>query len=483
MLALLCGAVLLQRSDLPTFTPDQLKADFKLAHEIFDADDAGMYRYVAKPELDQVWSKAEAKLDHPMTAVDFFRILLPTVAAQKCGHSAVQLPKPMQDDLSAHEPLLPLFVKVMPDGAYVYRDLSGAQATVDGSKIESINGKSIRSILDTMMHDVTMDGDSASGRRYKISGQQFSVYLVSLLDLHAPYQVRLRTLSGVSETVSYDGIVLSELGKRAQEKKATPFLDDFDPAKFSWLGDGKVGYLKIQAFNDSDGHEAVRKVYADTFQALKDRGAQSLIIDVRDNGGGEDELGQLLLSYLETKPFKYYDHLYLNGIYFKSSSVTGQYQKPPDGFLTRLPDGRYEVTGHPNWGIKQPSSPHFGGKVYVLTNGYSFSTTCEFLSHIKSERLATLIGEDTGGTYYGNTSGISTTVTLPNTGVRIRVPSIAYWLTVDHRYPPASPITPDVRLVPSIKDLVAGKDPVLERALEIARNANSRIVNRQSSPI
>jgi len=454
----------------PLLTPDQMKADLRIAHEIFDADDAGMYRYVSKDQLDLVWNKAEAQLNRPMNAFGFYRVLLPAVAAQKCGHSGIQLPKPLADDLLANRPLLPLFVKVLPSGAFVYRDLSKPGSPNDGARIQSINGVDIKKIVGTMMHSVCMDGDSTDGRRAKISGQQFCAYLVTLLGMSAPYQVEMRLDTGKSTTVSYDGLVMPEIAKQSILKNLVPD-SDADPAWFKLTENGTVGVLRVTQFNDSEGHDPVRKVFESAFNALKDNHSKSLIIDVRDNGGGEDLLGQILLSYLETKPFKYYDHLLLNGTYRKSSTYTGDFSPPPPGLVSRQPDGAYEVTGHPNWGIKDPRQPHFGGKVFILANGNSFSTTCEFLSHIKSERLATIIGEDTGGNYYGNTSGFTTSVTLPNTKMRIRVPGLAYWITVDHRFPPASPIHPDIRLQSTIQDLVVGRDVQMDKALDLARKA------------
>ena len=49
--------------------------------------------------------------------------------------------------------------------------------------------------------------------------------------------------------------------------------------------------------------------------------------------------------------------------------------------------------------------------------GGSFSTTCEFLSTLHHHHRATFIGEETGGGYYGNTSGMSLPLVLPNSKI------------------------------------------------------------------
>src|SRR5207253_9969165 len=59
--------------------------------------------------------------------------------------------------------------------------------------------------------------------------------------------------------------------------------------------------------------------------------------------------------------------------------------------LERQPSGKYRMVKHPNWGLQQPSQPAFTGKVYILINGNSFSTTSEFLSHAHAHKRATFI--------------------------------------------------------------------------------------------
>jgi hypothetical protein len=140
----------------------------------------------------------------------------------------------------------------------------------------------------------------------------------------------------------------------------------------------------------------------------------------------------------------------------------------PESMLERRADGKFHNIRHPNWGIQQPSQPYFAGQVLALMNGGSFSTTCEFLSHLHSRKLATFIGEEAAGGYYGNTSGRMPTVVLPNSKVAVRVPLQTYYLAVKGGDPRRS-ILPDVEVKPTIKDLLVGDDPIMAKALELAR--------------
>lgn len=130
----------------------------------------------------------------------------------------------------------------------------------------------------------------------------------------------------------------------------------------------------------------------------------SLIIGVRNNGGGRDFLGKKLLSFLLDKPFYYYDDLIYNGREFDFFRYADGAKPIPADMVEKRVDGKYHDIKHPNLGLQQPSQPHFAGKVIALMNGGSFSTTCEFLSNLHYNKRATFVGEEAGGGYYGNTS-------------------------------------------------------------------------------
>jgi C-terminal processing protease CtpA/Prc len=65
---------------------------------------------------------------------------------------------------------------------------------------------------------------------------------------------------------------------------------------------------------------------------------------------------------------------------------------------------------------------HFDGKVYVITGGNSFSATSLFAQVLKGQDNVLMVGEETGGGSYGNTSWYIPDVSLPITGIRFSLP-------------------------------------------------------------
>jgi C-terminal processing protease CtpA/Prc len=242
--------------------------------------------------------------------------------------------------------------------------------------------------------------------------------------------------------------------------------------EFKFLDDGKIGLLKIHGFGgfvDADRKKTLKDLYRESFAAMKMNGTKTLILDLRNNGGGADELGKLLLSYLVDKPFKYYDDLVINALEFSFQKYTSMGKSLPADRVERQPNGKYRMVTHPNWGIQQPSEPTFQGRVLILINGGSFSTTSEFLSHAHNKKLATFIGEESGGGYYGNTSGAGFGLILPNTKTQVRIPLMTYYMAVSGYKAAAHGVIPDHPIQYSIEELLEEKDKELALALELAR--------------
>jgi hypothetical protein len=391
-----------------------------------------------------------------MNVYEFYRVVAPAVAALKCGHTGVRV----NPELGKGKPVLPFLVRVLDGKAYVLRDLSGKQDAVTGQEIRSINGVAAEEIMHTMLNAVPGDGDVQTSRLRRIGGANFAGELINLLGLESPYTVTLwDAKQGRTHTVRLDGIEVAKLQEPRPKESAT--LTFFD--------DGKIADLKIYRFGGTAAKKDLRMFFRDCFTEIHKKESRALLLDVRNNGGGADELGKLLLSFLLDKPFQYYDDLVLNGLDFSFRKYTSQKRALPADMLERQPSGKYRMVKHPNWGIQQPSQPTFTGKVYILINGNSFSTTSEFLSHAHAHKRATFIGEESGGGYYGNTSGPGALLTLPNTRLQAYVPLMTYYMAVRDYKAASHGVVPDYPVPYTIDELLAGKDKELALALELAR--------------
>ena len=209
---------------------------------------------------------------------------------------------------------------------------------------------------------------------------------------------------------------------------------------------GHIAVMTIRTFFNGflqQTHEDFAGFLAASFQALQDSGVKKLIIDVRNNQGGNDENGELLYAYLTQRPFRYYA---------SQETVTEQ---------------RTE-SDHPNLRVQSPQKNNFKGKVFILTNGRSFSATAEFAAIARSNKRGLFIGEEAGGGYLGNTSGDDITVTLPYSKISVRIPLVKYTLAVAHTGHDDHGVLPDYPVTPTISDFLSHNDVQLIKALALA---------------
>ena len=452
--------------------PDKLVVDFRLARQALEEGHSGVYRYTAKEELDGLFDRAEKSLIRPMNAVEFYRILAPVVAAIKCGHTGVGLPEEMQEAYSTRALLLPLRIRVLAGKVYILRDFSDGATTLAGREIRSINGIPAAKIVETMLATTPGDGDSLTCRISRMSGWTLARRLPALLGMHSPYEVTVWDAKENREaTVHLEGKELPRLQEAARARFPQDQRAETAGA-FKLEREGKIAVMKIDGFGgfvDTARKKSLREFWRESFEAMNESGTKSLILDLRDNGGGEDELGKLLLSYLLDEPFKYYDDLVINARQFGFQKYTDRTEPLPADLLEVQPSGKYRMVKHPNWGMQQPSKPTFHGKVLILINGGSFSTTSEFLSQAHFHKRATFIGEESGGGYYGNTSGPSLRLTLPHSKLQVGVPLMTYYMAVRGYSAKAHGVLPDCPVEYTIEELLEGEDKELALAFELAR--------------
>lgn len=444
-------------------TPQQLRADLQLARRALEESHGGIYRYASKAEIDRAFDAAATQLDKPLHARAFQRVLAPAVAALRCGH-AIVLPSPALQAEMEQASLLPLDVKLIDGRLYILRDFDGA-GKLAGREVVSVNGVAVAAIVARLMAAAPGDGFIGTGRAQRVA-RTFREGLFIHFGMQGQFALRLRGPGPTRVTMpgqNMRALKLASATRHPQDQRSKRFLE------LSLLDEGKIARLQVFNFSDEEEDHEGAVVLRKAFEKVAANGAQTLLLDLRDNGGGQDALGRHLYSYLVEAPFRYYDELTVTRPGISYAEHVEEPTGIPASRLSRRADGLYAMPGHPNMGIHQPGVPTFKGKVIALINGRSFSTTAELITQLHDKKRATFIGEESGGAYHGNNSGSEVLLKLPNSGLRVAVPLVTYKLAVSGMHPNGRGVVPEVMVVPKIADYLSGKDVVLEEALRMAR--------------
>ncbi len=453
--------------------PARLREDLHVLRESLEEGHSGLYRYTPKAEMDRVFEQTESRLDRLMNWRQFYGLVLPIIANIRCGHTHITPGAQLTEEVETGIPLLPLDVQIVGGRPWILRDYTAGDQNFRGAELIEINGRKVVNLLPLLYAATPVDGNSVSGKIWRLGpdgGTRFQLFLYFLAGIEAPYSILARSGGRTLRAEALAGLTDREL--RRKQSAGYP-RDPVPDAEFRLIDNGDVGVLTMRFFSefvDTKPQRTMKQFIEDCFQQMGERKTVSLILDLRGNEGGEDELGAHLFSHLINEPFHYYDKVVANHLEFNLSRYTERAIRFPENDFRKTHEGRYIYTARPNLGVQQPRSPYFGGKVIALMDGGSFSVTCEFLSTLHAAKRATFLGTETAGAYFGNSSGSFATVMLPNTKLSVRIPLLTYYISAKN--PSAKPdrgILPDIRIEPTIQDLLGGRDPVMEKALRLAR--------------
>jgi C-terminal processing protease CtpA/Prc len=255
--------------------------------------------------------------------------------------------------------------------------------------------------------------------------------------------------------------------------------DQHPPLALTFLEDSTTALLRIGTFaaDEISGAGLSYPRFLDTvFSRIRDPRITDLILDLRGNDGGRDTYGARLLSHLSSRPFAYYRSLETRVdrvSFWRHTNVDSTFNIRFGTGLISATNGTYQLprSRHQNLGLQQPRAPVFTGRVWALIDGGTFSTAAEFCAVAQSLGRATFIGQETGGTYAGNTSGTFVILTLPRTGVRVVVPLVRYNLAVRAPRNPGRGVIPD-HAIGSLD--VEGSDAFVALALQLIRRARGQ---------
>ncbi len=463
------SAYRIKAAEAASLSIEQLQQDFDLFRRSLEEGHPGIYRYTTRHEMDRIFSRANHAITRQLSLADFYRILAHVLAAIKCGHS--ELFPPRSSPAEIEKTILPIDVRVIDGRLYILHDYDDNRDTLAGNEMLSVNGVPANRLLATILQAVPGDANGKSTRTYRIGHDRgFARMLDSMFEIRSPFFIVYRN-SITLKTKEAQVLGLSEgritrIVNSRQGSRPSPFAS----AHLEFLDGGKIAVLKIYGFGGMAGKPltSLGKFIDDAFRRIHDSRSNTLIIDVRDNDGGQHELGERLFSYLVDKPFLYYRDLILNARSFSFMPYADSSESIQENVVTLGKDGKYHHTGQANWGTQLPREPHFNGKVIVLMNGGSFSATSEFLAMTRSLTKATLIGEESGGAFQGNNSGLKYDITLPNSKIVLRMPVVSYCMAVQKAQPMDRGVLPDVMVHYSIAEMVSRTDKEMGLALKLA---------------
>lgn len=378
-------------------------------------------------DWDRTYFEFLPRVRQTKSTLEYYQVLMEFCAMLRDAHTNIYLPQELRAELRSR-PLLN--TRLIENKVLVHRvfdDALRSAGIVPGLEILEISGIPVQEYAEKRIGPFI--GSSTK------QGRNVDLFDAHLLDGSAKENVEMtfRDAAGKTFSKSVPRVIPKDRAAKLPPTPATEFR----------VLPGNIGYIALNTFDN----EIVVTEFQKAFSEIEK--TEALIIDIRENGGGNSGNGWQILTWLTDKPFK--TSAWRTRLYRPSFRAWG------------TPDAWYDGGS----GQQQPK----GDKLYlrpvvVLLSPRTFSAAEDFAVAFDVMKRGAMIGEPTGGS-----TGQPLMFQLPGGGMaRVCTKRDTY---PDGREFVGVGVQPQLSVAPTVADFRAGRDTVLESAITFLKKGKA----------
>jgi hypothetical protein len=451
------------------------REDLQVLYARLQEEHVDLFARRSREDYDAHMARLRASIDGPVPRSEFHLVLQDAMAFGRIGHAKSEAPV---GDVMAHiqagGSIIPLSITYRDDKMITDNWASPeGGALPPGSRITRLGGLSLEQFEARLRPMVSADTD-------RLFRSQIELLMPALLFLvFGDVEVlQVEYVDPEGETGSH---AVKAVGLQAmyamQDERALPRPGrDASERVFRDLGD-QVFYLQPGPFyakEDERGEDGGDyeigpfEAFVDrAFATLAESGSRQLIIDLRNNPGGDASFSDLIIARLVDKPYRFASRYEVRaGRNTKESWAGKDYE--PDTFAGRISAAIEAAEVGERVAVVLPEVQPitvnaFDGKVWVLIDKHSYSNTAVVAALMQDLEIATIVGEETAdlATTYGAVERFS----LPNSGAAIVYPK-AYMVRPSGDVSVRG-VVPDIPISPN--PIGQPRDLMLDAAIALAR--------------
>ncbi|GAC1588177.1 MAG: S41 family peptidase [Chitinophagaceae bacterium] len=455
------------------FSASKLQQDFAVFRSVLEKAHPGLYTYTHKNEMDACFDSVYNTLSEAIGLRAFHEKLSFIIDKIGCSHTNLYLPKTYYDTILRRSNFFPVPVIYVDGGLYINSDMWKIPV---GSHIISINGNSAGQIMRRIIDYNVPDGKN---KTYNLS-QGAAEFAYDYFLAYGPcikFTVEyVAPGSNRKETAGIDAVTLEKHLRGYNDNSYYNYSSEVG-YDFEVIDSIHTAVLTLRSFSygTSSTFAAYKNFLINSFTLLKNEDEISnLIIDCRNNIGGEYENVFLLYRFLSKNAFKEVDSATVR---FDQTPYTkfldpdfALNERPSlDSMIKtefcRLPNGNNAMNDDEN-NLRRPHPMAFTGNVFVITNNNVLSAASNFVAMIKDSKRGVIVGEETGGGYNGHNGFTRMLYKLPNTGLLLEFSAIKVQHYLEHPQLNKYGIEPDYPVGNTLNDIIENQDPQMTFILD-----------------
>jgi Peptidase family S41 len=432
------------------FTPEQLINDVDFYVKTVEESHVNPFVYIPQQQWQVKADDIKSRITRQgaMTQQEFWLLFAPLVSSLQDRHSVIVEPRFfIPNNPTKYLPVRAVYI----DGKIVVTSSVADVKIAKGAVITAVNGiKSSEIIRKLSAYNYGVEKE-------RLEGAAEWLWIGAAEVFGKPENFVLTFSDGTKAEVK--GLPVSEITNREKAANVNLLNATTSPLELKFL-DKNIAYLNASTFDyDLEKYRAILK---DFFTQIKASDARNLIVDLRNNTGGNSMLSNELIDMFNGKSYKDYSSKWKRSVqYVEKMKSDGL--PIPDYYLNLNPGEMYASKSDT---VKPAANPlRFNGKVYVLSSKETFSSGQMFLGVVKDNKLAKIIGEETSTS--ACSPGEQYRFNLPNSRLRVMT-SVKYWMAPGGCNNGRG-IMPDVFVKERLDDYLSGKDRILETTLNLIK--------------
>ncbi|MEO1657546.1 MAG: S41 family peptidase [Pseudomonadota bacterium] len=410
-------------------SPDELRADLEALYEGMQDAHYDLYARQSKDAYDALYAELWAALDAPLKPSEAVFIFQRFAAFGNIGHARLDGPSEVwQRYRSAGGKAIPLYPRTRDERVFVAE--SYAPDVRPGDEIIAINGKPMSVWLPRLYRNTSADSDYLHATVLELS---FPADLWAELGAVDAVQLTLKGEDGAVRTADVETISEETLDERSAIATSDVFVLDSSGRKSAML-EGGIAYLQPGPFYGVETPDTMWDPTAfwafidESFETFLAADAAALIIDIRQNPGGDSSFSDRMIAWFADEPFRFASQFLIRSS--AQSEASNQARIDANPAIAAGPSGDFarlyaETPYGESFSYDIPFSrprdgKRFEGPVYAIVDRYSYSNTTSVAALLQDYGFATLLGEETSD--LPTSYGAMETFTLPHSGLVVGYP-------------------------------------------------------------
>ena len=320
-------------------------------------------------------------------------------AALGDGHTFVRLDGSLVDDADTAPVMLPFYLGVETGRIVILNPGEGLES-LQGRRLLKINDIDTLTALAPALELLSGERTAFKLNRFCLSQRTYWALARPIAGPRAVLTVE--TDDGRTMTQTVDLMPTGDFDRRIHGPQRNE-----RSSSHSFQHDGRTCYWP---YNSCDNSDQARARIVDLFKDLQARKAENLIIDLRNNGGGDSDACQFIIDRLTAKPYRLFSRIDL-----KNSpellAMNGDHS-----IFAKLMTGRTTTARCSERRPPKECGERFTGRVFFLIGPGTYSAASDFAAAVKDYGIGVLLGEETGGlrqcfgdilTFHAPNSGLS----------------------------------------------------------------------------